>query len=347
MKYNLTYAEELVTVMLTVLRLSTVDQDFFNSISDYALAKNMVTSNQDKLFRKVVAKYSKQLQRIDVNVTTVLNLPWRVKVVASEKTYTDAHINIENRMIYVRSPYNKKFIRDVRKLNEEYLSVNWNGTERRYETKYNTKALLYIVTLLRENYPVIHYCPTTLALLNEVEQYKSCKYWHPTLVRLHDSLYIIGANDYVIDAIADIPLNYELTTLAILVQYGISIDDSVINHILSTTLYTKEEISFACTYENLIEHRDLPKVINWLSNLGCDLICESRGAISTEHRLYVLRNNIEIVPRTSARWADKFIAAKKPVVVRMSGVNALSFTYHQLKPFKTIGVVNSDPIRIR
>lgn len=244
-----------------MMKLSNYDLKFVQNLNTVILQHKPITTNQTLLFDKLISKYKKQLSKHKYSVQFLMSLPWTVDIVESSSEYTEVHISIENNKIFIRCPFNKKFVTEFRKI--EYNPFKWDNENKRYESEYSTRAFKIAHNTIPKFYSKVNYCDTASALINRLSNYSPTDIWEPTLVEVNGR-YLIGAtNQFVQPLIENIELNTDVKTLSYLSEICVRISDN---------LAKDNRLNFANSvfYETQID--DLGNVFNWLKELGCDCI---------------------------------------------------------------------------
>jgi len=328
--------DELASWMLTNIRLSRYDDQFVNNLTLYITTQKRITSNQDTLFKKVASKYNRQFLHHKIKIEDELKLSWSVGIVPSLPEYTGATIKIENGKIIFRSPYNKEFLTALRK--KAPYNLTWHKDLRQYEATYSPNTLKDLIYLSADHFTVLNYCDVVTQIINSLSVYESIKYWVPTLV-YNRGYYITACNEQVHEATKHIELSDNLQSIAQLVKYGVTIDQSAKDHLNKSQ--DPEKVNFASSFQPIIEVRDIKKVFSWLEELGCDAINETRNLL--------FNSKLDIDPylgkmklcKTTKLLGDY----QNPVSISMrGGVNL--FEFKPIKMFKIIKIVNSEPINL-
>lgn len=314
------------------VHLSKKDYGFFNNIKQTIVDKP-VTSNQDKLFNKLLAKYQRQLTKLNHDVTLLNQLPWRVPVVETKQEYLYAHVSINDDVIIIKSPFNTRFVQKFRK-----LALNdfvWDKTKKVYEAPFTTYQLKIAVETVNECYESIVYCDKVKEILNNVNQYALIKYWEPTLVKINNNLYIVSINNSLYEAIKDIDLNDDPETFYKLSQYGVKIDDSLI---------TDDYKKFAAEYITEIDSEYLEDVAVWLKNLKVEHVFTARDLLYSKE----LNNDIKLLLLdkgiTCSPSKDNML--QNSVLLKThKGWNTFNNTNYHYN--KIIYLKNSRPVKIR
>lgn len=275
-----------------MMRLSKYDLQFIQNIQIIVTQHKPLTVNQVNLFEKLVEKYKRQLNKHGIDDSKIVSLKWKCDIIPSEPAFTHAHISVSDGTIYLRSPFNKKFIKEFREHKQN--TFIWNKERRRYESPYSTAALKQVVDVTHKFYTDINYCPITTELLNSICDYSDKDIWNPTLVYRNGRYYIIALNEYLNEATKHIPLNNEFKTLDMLSRYGITVEESV--------TCSDKKLEFASSYHITKSIEDLENIINWIKELGCDAAYFSgTGALTTalkrDMELLLEKENIRSITR--------------------------------------------------
>lgn len=99
------------------IHLSKKDYNFFSNLKNIITDKKVITSNQSKLFTKLLLKYKRQLNKEGHDVDELSKLEWKVFVIDSEPEFLRANLSIVNDKIVIRSPFNSKFITAIKNIN--------------------------------------------------------------------------------------------------------------------------------------------------------------------------------------------------------------------------------------
>ena len=324
-----------------MMRLSKYDLKFVQNIQILTTQHKPLTVNQVKLFEKLVEKYKRQLNKHGVMDDKIKSLVWNCKIIPSEPAYTHAHIFIEDEKIYLKSPFNKNFIKALR--DNKQNTFEWNKANRRYETTYSTSALKVAVDTTHQYYSDINYCPIITQLLNTICQYNDKEIWKPTLVYKNEKYYIVAINQSLYDATKDIELGNDYHTLDLLSRYGVDIHESVTNN--------NPELLFASSFyiEKTID--DLDDIITWIKKLGCDVTYfTGTGALTTtlkaELKEKLKKEKIQCMQ-------GRELVAEEPIICNyavMFELGSYSLTHtviHNRHIKKIIKLKNSTPIDIK
>jgi hypothetical protein len=331
-------SEHLIFFMKKEMRLSRYDSKFLSNVERLIQDTNKVTSNQVSLLQKIIRTYTAQFAKREMFVEELVQLPWNAVIVQSESKYTDAFITISNNKIQFKSPYNNRFIKALK--TEIGHTFKWDNERRIYESTFGPNSLKFITEISVKHYDIVHKCLSTDQLLAQLNNYSNVKYWNPTLVNTNGNLIIAATNNWLDTAIAGIELNREVTTLATLAKFGITIDESVFGNDLKT--------KFAGQFYTKIELSAVTKIVPWLTELGCDFVYFSGARFSPEAiqlRKHLLIANINWANIGDIDTIPPVSRYKFPIVIRFRF--SADTTYEPIKVAKIITLVNSQPIDIK
>lgn len=328
--------EQLIYYMVTNLRLSRYDIRFLQNLEKISSFKKVVTSNQVGLVDKLIEKYERQFVKNQMFIQDLLKLPWKTLIVETTNEYTSAHIGILDDNLILKTPYNKAFITAFRNSSES--SFIWDHINKYYIADLSTHSLKLAINMVSKFFNEVRYSDNVKKLLDQLHYYKDVKHWIPTLVCANGNYMIAGTNRALDEAIKDIPLNIELTTLAELARYGINIDESIMR--------TDEE-RFAGSYNPKIELSNICDIVPWLKNIKCDYVSVTGIRLTTNMKFKNdLKQALEIA---GIQYDDtgRFIVHKNlskykfPVIVKFK---LISEEYQYAA--KVITIVNSQPINL-
>jgi len=341
-------AEEVLEFLISTVSLSTYDRRFLLNIHmTNIVAQRPITSNQAKLFKRIVNNYHRQLHKQEQDAQALSELPWSLKVIESAEEFTKAHIKIQDGKIVLRTPYKASFITEFRNMN----ALKWNSLERLYSGNYGLHTLKITITVLKKHFSEIVYSEEITKILDEAEQYSTCKYWAPTLVKRNNRLYVLASNEALDNALGEMQLNTTLPMLAQLVSHGIVIDPELIQELAlvtgkNTPAYT--QLLFATRLQFNHEKSDLMTLKPLLESVNCDFVILSKLFHSpTSQTLDDLVKYLDI----PASVSNSFTAVHKvdnnytmPIVIK-SGKMGL-YGDGMMFAAKTINVVDSSPINL-
>jgi hypothetical protein len=315
------------------LHLSKKDYGFFNNIKSIVHNNKPVTSNQNKLFDKLLTKYQRQLHKLNLSVEELISLPWKVEVLESKQEYLDAYISIENDTIIIRSPFNNKFIQIFRKIPlNEFV---WDKVKRIYTAPLSTYQLRIAVDIVSKCYEDVVYCDNVKSILKQIEEYNNIKYWQPTLVKINNNFYIVATNNSLNDSIKHIELNDDPKTFYLLSQYGVTIHED---------LLSDEYSKFASEYFTEVDSKDLLDLCDWLNNLNVEYVFTSRDLVYSKE----LSNDLKVAlleKHIACRPAKEFDTFTNGVLLK---TNSSWTTISSIKNYsKIIHLTNSRPVKVK
>lgn len=244
------------------LHLSKKDYGFFSNINFQITKQKFITSNQDKLFSKLLLKYKKQIVKCGYEVEQLDSLIWVAPVTPSKDEYLCARIDLEDDHLIIRCPFNTKFIQNFKNIPDNYFV--WDKVNKYYRGNASTTNLKVAYTQLNKYFQDVKVCPEIQTLLVQLEEYNNFKFWQPTLVKLGSNFYIYGISESLYDAIKNLEWSDDPKSILKLSQYGVLIDDSVSQN--------DELLNFAGNFYAKIDIDKIKDLHQWLKVLDYDLI---------------------------------------------------------------------------
>lgn len=319
------------------ISLSRYDEKFMSSLSMI----NRVTTNQVELFYKLIYKYARQLSKHELNPEALINLPWVMPVVESLPEYTRGHIEIIDDMLTFRCPFNRSFINEFRK--QENNMFLWSTTNRRYESKFSPHSLQLLLNVGSKFYENIKLCPITQKIIDELHPYSTCTNWDPTLKLINGNLMIASINPVLHELTKDIPLEATVESLAKFAEYGIQVSEEVYGD--------DERLHFASSLVFNQEANTVINIIPWLQELECDMVYISGSGGITPYRTALMRTlketNMPHHELVGINYKKTPIATtyKFPVLIKLRP--SFDNGNEPYKVSKIINVRNSEPISIK
>lgn len=237
------------------ISLSQYDLNFMANLQNMIHRDKQVTSNQVKLFNALVYKYKRQLRKQGFDSETLDNLSWRSKIIESSPEFTSARVDRTNNCLNLRVPFNKNFIKEMKKERFE-----WVKEEKLYRAPFSIIALKELYKILPKFFKSVTYAPDLFNIINEIEKHD--KYiWEPTLIECGDRYVIACTNQYVQEATNHIDLSkLDLNTAFELSQYGVK---------LHPALYKDDKaLKFASEFNTEVDIKDLDLVFGWLKQMN-------------------------------------------------------------------------------
>lgn len=219
----LTNKEHVVYFMLQgKIKLSEYDKSFLKNIHNSLYESNTITSNQLNLLELIIHKYKRQLKTNGYDSTNLLKLPNTFNVIESLDEYKYARVTLVDDLLNIKAPFNEKFISFAK---SEYIS--WNRATRTYQVKFSSASLRLLYISLEKYFEKAVYCNNLCHLIENLDDLSKYN-WSPRLVKLNNNLYIIGANEVLMDQLKDFTLNENNQTFSKLARLGVTIDPSLI-----------------------------------------------------------------------------------------------------------------------
>lgn len=272
------------------VHLSKKDYGFFNNLQYIIKNSNKVTTNQNKLYDKLVVKYQRQLKKLQHDIVELQKLEWTIPVVETSKEYLEAYVYLEDGSVHIRSPFNTQFVHSFRSVPDN--TFIWNKEKKVYISHYDTNALKIAVQMVETYFPDVRYCENITKILDEVSTYKDT-IWDPTYKRVSGNYMITSTNKYLDAILADIEFNDDPLTLLELSKHGVIIDYDVTNE--------DPYKIFAGSYFVTIDLSMLDTLVEYLKSLNVRHVFTSREVIynkqiSNEIKLKLLEHGISCSP---------------------------------------------------
>lgn len=313
------------------IHLSKKDYAFFNNLQHLIKDTNKVTSNQSKLFDKLIVKYQRQLKKNGFIYENLIKLPWKATVVESKQEFLDAKIFIENNQICIKSPFNNNFISSLRK--EQLHVFTWDKNNKVYRASITTYSLKQAINLVTKFYKSVKFCPQIQSVLDSLQCYNNT-FWDPVYVKKNNTYYIGSVNQVLFDQIADIKLDNSPKTLYELSKLGIKIHSDITEN--------DEFLIFSSQNNSSVEIEDLYKLVHWLRQLEIDFIWLARDLV---YNKAINKEIIEIIDNKILYGSTVPPDAKN--IVKLSLTSNLS--YRDMVngvSCKTVLIRNSRPVKV-
>lgn len=206
------------------IHISNKDYTFFLNLQKF-VGQNKITTNQTKLFDKLIIKYQRQLKKEKLDVDFLVNLKWKTTIIASDINYIIPKLFIQGDKLNIRTPFNRKFQHLMSGCRDIFV---WDKEVKFYKGTLTTRSLKLAVQALNECFETFNTCNKVQNLLTEISNYNNC-IWEPTLIKVKSKLYVAALNESLERAICHIELSDDIKTYYTLSLYGIKVDSSVVN----------------------------------------------------------------------------------------------------------------------
>jgi hypothetical protein len=248
-------------------------------------------------------------------------------------------ITIENNKILMSLPFSKNFIKDLR--SQDIFSLKWDYSNSRYEAVFSTDSFKKIIQVVSDHFSTILYCSVATKVLATINEYSRIKYWQPTLVCRNDFYYIAASNEHLDNAIINIPLNSNVKTISLLAEYGIAVDQELIQ--------SDNRLLFASQFFTRIDYDKTENIIQRLKDIDCDCaIFANRPYTDVGSTLYtdLIKQGFHVTIMHDELNLDlEYKKVKRPVMIKFLS-NYLPFDY-SLNIKKVIKITNSLPVYVK
>lgn len=342
-KVKPTTKEQLIYYLISNVSLGTYDRRFLSNLESMFLTNNRpLTTNQADLLNKIVYRYSRQLAKYELSAGELIALPWNKQPIESLPQFTETHLILVDDELILRSPYKGAFVKDFKKLD---IQGKWEHDDRLWRIPASTHTLKVVKDCIEKHYTKINYCDNLTSLMQSLESFNDCGSWKPTYKYTNGTFIVSCVNEYLLNAIRDVPFEITLETLAKLVAYGISIDDSVLNKFREK--FTDSEINFASSFTSKIEMGD-SELGSMLTSLKPDIVLFSEyisgaRAYLNSVKKYLSENGMKFSDVSYNKIVD--VTQYNYVILVESGISIKQ----QSLPYvdKSVQIVVSKPITIK
>ena len=340
---RMNYKEDLLKYLISgSLHLSKKDYGFFSNIKNQIQHNKPITSNQNSLFDKLVMKYKRQLHKEGYNAEDLLTLVWKIPVIVSEPEYLRATISLQNNKIIIRSPFNSKFISSIKEI--QLQPYTWNKKEKFYEAELTTYNLKKGLVCVKRYYDDVKYDSAILEILDTLNQYANVKFWNPTLVKVGNNFYVSCLNESLYEAIKNIEWSDDPKFILKLSQYGITVDESVINN--------DALLNFASNYYATVDVDNIKELRIWLDALEYDLIFLGSNIIFNKPVTDDIKKELGDIP--ISRNTDDLDLYKNILYLNYNSYKRFNSSYLSLNVkdlhkniTKVLTITNSRPIYVK
>lgn len=258
--------EQVIHFLLSNLSLGTYNKRFLENVeSNYVTVNRPLTTNQAALLDKVIAQYDRQLRKLEVSPSDLINLPWTNEPVQSLSQYTEPQVMLVDDELILRTPYKVSFVKEFKKLS---LGAKWEHHDKFWRMPASSHSFKKVYEYVNRHFSVANYDSTLESMMQQVSDMSSTLNWSPSYVYKSGNFYINNTNEYLQAAVNTLPLDAAPSTIARLVSYGVNIDMSVIEH--GELTYGKDVMLFAANREVSLDVSD-PTIVDKVAAINPDL----------------------------------------------------------------------------
>lgn len=313
------------------IRLSQYDQKFLSNLQHMIHKDERVTSNQANLVDILIIKYSRQLSKLGQISKDLANLPWYTMVVESTADYTNARVSLEDEEIFIRVPFNKRFINHFGHIKDNPFA--FDKQDALYKAQFSTLALKLTTTALHKYFSAVQYCEVLEPLLTQVEEYGNGLTWNPTLVKVNGQLIVAACNEVIGNLISDTELKQDAATFYKLSQYGITIHPDLVE---------TPKLKFAAEYHTEVDLDDANAAADWIKELSCNTVYFSAGLGRTTRN--ILTDIFKVKGIDNLFTPTKLYTKDDVMMIRHSSSSVI--TNHGYFS-KTMIIRNSRPVEVK
>ena len=238
------------------VHLSKKDYGFFNNLSYIIREKNKVTSNQNKLFDKLIIKYQRQLRKCGNKIESLQQLNWDVDIIDSSDEYLTPKLYLEGNELCLRTPFNTNFVRSF-KLYKDNTFV-WHKEQKIYRSPFYTHTLRFAYDCCNMYFKKIEIDDTLNQLIEPLLKNNHTK--APILTTSQGKYYINNINKNLEESIKDVVLSDDPKVLYRLSRHAIMIDEQIVQND-SLKL-------FASQYHTKLDFDELIEKVDYFKKIG-------------------------------------------------------------------------------
>jgi hypothetical protein len=338
--------EQLIYFLVSNISLGSYDRRFLTNLESMNVITNKpLTTNQAALLDKIIVNYRKQIERKNIFVDQLLNLPWDQKPIESLPQYTETFIDIVDDEIIVRSPYKSHFVKDFKKLE---IKAKWESQDKFWRIQYSTYTFKHIIKCLTKHFESINYCKETQLLLDQIKSYDDNCIWNPTYIFKNKQFLIAGSNRFIDEHLADLVLDDNLQTISRLVSMGVRIDNSV--KILMNQRYSPQQVNFASEFETKLDLNE-SNISSLINDIKPDIVIFHGGVNyknSIQKTIWLkLKNELAEfkIPTKEIHFktVDDLNEDKDKFIVSIESLSRPELPYTN----KAVTIVNNNPIQFK
>lgn len=334
------------------IRLNVYDKKFLLNLENIIKNQKKVTTNQKKLFEKLILKYTKQFFKKGFDTASLIKLEWKTPIVESDANLINAQVSVDNDKLILRTPFNRNFISWLRSGSDNMF--NWVREKKCYMSDLNSHSLKFLHNNLPKFFSEIKYDDITLAMLNELNNYVA-DIWNPTLKKVHNYYVIAAVNEFVFEATKNINLDDRAKTLFELSLHGVNVHDRILKNSLKK--------KFAANPRPSIDIKHINSIAKWLKEFGIEQVYFGKdiSSIVALGELPYLKNfkNIDHIKIEKSLEKYKITRVKKEkyftsdncpgrsIIIQNMSSSKVSYYKSNKLVCKYITVLNSQEINIK
>lgn len=326
------YKDDLLPYFISgKVRLNKSDYSFVSNIYTKLNRDSVITTNQAALFDKILLKYKRQLINLSLGDALNNNLQWKVNPIETDVNYLIPKVSLSGDTLLVKVSFHREIVNSYHNLFDE--KAVWNKELKHYEIPFRTKALSNVMKSLEKHFKEVSYDQTLAPVIMYLKSL-SVYTWNPTLVVVNNRLYVIAANEPLIEATSDLPLDVSIHTLYAWSEFGVNMHNDHFtfkqrvagSRIIQIDQSTQFEETMDCLAELNI------KALAFDHTIG--VILHKKWEESLRKRFTCYTNTQVVPPNTPYVYLTM-----RPMMFRTSEIR------HHSK--KIISFTNTDPIIIK
>jgi hypothetical protein len=314
------------------LHLSKKDYSFYSNLTQLIKNKKFVTTNQAKLFDKLLCKYTRQFKKLGFEVDQLVKLSWKSEIRNTTEEFLIPYIFFNDDKLFLKAPFNNSFIAHFRKIPDN--TFIWDKNEKYYVSDYSTYSLKILHDSLYKFFNQVKIDDYVNSLLDSIKEYNNYNF-NPILVKINNNFYVLSSNEQIEEQLKNIELNDDPMTLFKLSLLGVQIHPTIVN--------SDEFKLFASNFEVSFDLDKIHSLAKYLNELGMSQVIFGRGIsfnrdLSKEIKGTLLKYDIECYPPYTQTTNENVALIK---------MQSSSEYIQDTNIVKCITLINSRPINVR
>jgi len=321
------------------IHIGKKDYLFFYNLQKFIENGKSITSKQNDLFNKLITKYQRQLKKEKFDITELLRLNWKTKLVPTDPELLIPKITLLENKLIIKTPYNKKFASALSSRTVLGQTFSWDKVNKTHVAEFNTINFKQVFGKIQDCFTEYKLCDKLRELVDSLEAY-SGKIWEPTLIESNGYLYIIAVNENLYLQLKDVEIKHSLKTFYNLIKLGIKIDKSLLNDNVLDKFLNNHEVD--------VSYKETEIILKNLNDLGIDKVYIHSNSNN------FLRNSTHVVLEQLKKYDIDFELLKVNFEPKVLVPNSISIKFSKsiltrtnISSDKVLVVANDTPIDIK
>lgn len=312
------------------IHVSRQDYSFFTNLFKLA-EEGKVTTGQNSLLNKLILKYQKQLSKQGYDKDWLQNLSWEKELIQTIDYFKQAHLNLINDKLILKTPFSKSFINGLRS-KQDHNTFEWDKKNKQYVSPATSLALKTILPLLYKNFEQVILDETLQDIIKDIQQYENL-IWNPTLVRIHNNFYILASNEQINKELSNYTISNSPECVYKLSQLGVKIHDSVGD---------SEELNFASSYSYEIDISKIDDLIYYIKSINVKTVCVDNQFKYTRGLYTEVCDKLQNEGIQTLQLTADILEMEMPILLQFKG-----YINSDIRPPKIVKIQNSRPVNVK